>query len=47
MWVHRNNVLHETDAINLVSGKEHLIEAVFLEHLQGLDNLPHVYAPYF
>ena len=32
MWVHRNNVLHETDAINLVSGKEHLVEAVFLEH---------------
>ena len=23
------------------------MEAVFLEHLQGLDNLPHVYAPYF
>lgn len=40
-------MLHDTDAINIVSGKEHLIEAVFLEQLQGLDNLPHVYAPYF
>ena len=25
----------------------HFIEAVFLEHLQGLDNLPTVYVPYF
>ena len=47
LWIHRNSVLHETEAINLVSGKEHLTEAVFLEHLQGLDNLPNVYAPYF
>ena len=47
MWIHRNNVLHETEAIDLISGKEHLIEAVFLEHLQGLDHLPTVYAPYF
>ena len=47
MWNHRNNVLHETEAIDLVSGEEPLIEAVFLEHLQGLDDLPTVYAPYF
>ena len=26
---------------------DHIIEAVFLEHLQGLDNLQYVYTPYF
>ena len=46
IWIHRNNVLHDTEAINIVSGKEHLIEAAFLEHLQGLEHLPSVYAPY-
>ena len=47
LWIHRNNALHETEAIDILSGKEHLIEAVFLDHLQGLDNLPTAYAPYF
>ena len=47
IWTHRNNMLHETEAINYVSGMEHLQEAIFLEHLQGLDNLPYVYASYF
>ena len=47
MWIHRNSILHETEAIDLVSGKDYLIEAAFLEHVQGLDDLPTVYAPYF
>ena len=47
MWIHRNKVLHEKEAINLLSGKDHLVEAIFLEHIQGLDQLPTVYAPYF
>ena len=47
MWIHRNNALHETEAIDILSGREHLTEAVFLEHLQGLDQLPTEYAPYF
>ena len=45
--MHRNNVLYDTDVINTVRVKEHLIEVVFLEHLQGLDNLPHAYASNF
>ena len=47
IWLHRNNTLHETEVIDIISGAEHLQEAIFLEHLQGLDNLPYVYASYF
>ena len=47
IWIHRNNILHETTAINHLSGMEHLVEAVSLEHNRGLHNLPYVYAPYF
>ena len=46
-WIHRNNLLHKSNAYDILSGREHLEEAVFVEYSAGLDNLPYIYAPYF
>ena len=47
LWIHRNNILHETTSIDMLSGKEQLSEAISSEYIQGLQDLPHVYASYF
>ena len=46
-WMHRNEVLHETEAIDQLSGIEILKEAITYEYNTGLDSLPYVYTPYF
>ena len=46
-WMHRNEVLHETEAIDQLSGIEILKEDITYEYNTGLDSLPYVYTPYF
>ena len=47
MWLHRNHALHETPAIDFLSGSDQLREAILRECRIGLDTLPPVYSPYF
>ena len=44
LWIYRNNVLHNTSSIDILSGKEQLSTAISSEYKQGLKDLPHVYA---
>ena len=46
-WTHRNSILHETEAIDLLSGVGQLTVAVVNDYEQGLGELPSVYTPYF
>jgi len=43
----RNTALHDTDAINQISGAEKLQVAIMAEHTIGLASLHQVYARYF
>ena len=47
LWTHRNNCLHETEALNQNSGIDQLKLAIVHEHALGLLDLPTVYRPYF
>ena len=46
-WTHRNSILHETEAIDLLSGVGQLTVAVINEYEQGLGELPSIYTNYF
>ena len=46
-WTHRNSILHETEAIDLLSGVVQLTVAVINEYEQGLGELPSIYTNYF
>jgi len=45
--MHRNAALHDTDAINQISGAEKVQVAIMAEHAIGLASLHRVYARYF
>ena len=47
LWIQRNDVLHNTDAINALSGIVPLKATITLEHALGPINLPGVYSSYF
>ena len=47
LWIHRNSNMHETEAINQMSGKDNLIQAIVHECTLGLKDLPPVYSTYF
>ena len=47
IWTHRNNCLHETQALTQNCGKDQLKLAIIHEHVLGIGDLPSVYRPYF
>lgn len=47
IWIHRNNILHNTPSIDFISGKEHLVSDISSGHEAGLATLPRFYATYF
>jgi len=48
LWMHRNAALHDTDAINQISGAEKLLQmAIMVERTIGLASLHRVYTRYF
>jgi len=47
VWIRRNSVLHDTDAIHQVSGIAKLHQAISLEHTRGLGHLHRVYNRYY
>ena len=46
-WIHRNQCLHETEALARLSGVEDLKAAIANEYELGLGELPLVYTSYF
>ena len=46
-WTHMNSILHETEAIDLLSGVGQLTVALINEYKQGLGELPSIYTLYF
>ena len=47
LWLQRNDVLHNTEAIHELSGISPLRDTIIQEHGLGLDHLPGVYSTYF
>ena len=47
LWKHRNQVLHDTDAIHQLSGMDLLKQAITAEYTLGQDELPMPYSPFF
>ena len=47
LWIQRNDVLHNTDAIHALSGIIPLKATITLEHTLGPIHLPGVYSSYF
>ena len=47
MWDHRNQVLHNTEMINSLSGLDIIKVAIKAEISKGLQGLDPIYAPYF
>ena len=47
LWLHRNEALHKTDAINLLSGLVPLKKTIAAEYNLGPKDLPGVYSTYF
>jgi len=47
IWTSRNSILHETDAIDRVSGLAQLQQAITAEHARGPGHLHRVYNRYF
>ena len=46
-WIHRNSVLHETEAIARQTGLEELKTGIYEEYELGLDELSSIYTSYF
>jgi len=46
-WCHRNDILHETEATNNLSGLDMLKLSIEREHREGASELPNVYLSYF
>ena len=47
LWKHRNQILHETDAVHSLSGMEVLRASIIAEYNIGQDELPMPYSPFF
>ena len=47
IWKHRNNVLHDTDAVHQLSGMEILKQSITAEYKLGQVELPMPYSPFF
>ena len=47
IWIHRNATLHDTEAIDVVSGIDSLSASVTTEYELGYEHLPHVYSSFF
>lgn len=47
LWLHRNDVLHNTEALNMLSGLTTLKLIIATEYNAGSSNLPGVYSTYF
>ena len=47
IWWHCNNILHQHDKVNILSGLALLCESIRVEHNSGLQSLPNIYNPYF
>ena len=47
IWKHRNNVLHDTEAIHQLSGMEILKQSITAVYNLGQDELPMPYSPFF
>ncbi len=47
IWMNRNSILHESEAINKVSGLAKLQQAITTEHARGPGHLHRVYNRYF
>jgi len=47
LWCHRNDILHETEAFDNLSGLDMLKLSIEREHQEGASDLPNVYLSYF
>ena len=47
LWKHRNQILHETDAVHALSGMNILHSSITAEYNLGQDELPMPYSPFF
>ena len=47
IWKHRNSALHESDAIDRLSGIQLLKNAITSEYTRGQEDLPMPYSPFF
>ena len=47
IWIHRNSILHGTEAIHQVSGLAKLQQAITTKHARGPGHLHRVYNSYF
>ena len=47
LWTQRNDALHNSEQIEMLSGKATLRSSIVLEYNLGADDLPSVYSKYF
>ena len=47
LWKHRNDILHKSEQLSIISVKELLKSTIITEHELGLDDLPSLFSKYF